>query len=44
MRATCRSEEERAAAQWAKRLSILGSFMALRNDVKPFDDVRVRRA
>src|SRR4029453_2394886 len=30
--------------QWAKRLSILGSFMALRNDVKPFDDVRVRRA
>ena len=29
---------------FAKRLSILGSFMALRNDVKPFDDVRVRRA
>ena len=30
--------------QWAKRLTILGSFMALRNDTKPFDDVRVRRA
>ena len=30
--------------QWAKRLSILGSFMALRNDMKPFDDLRVRRA
>jgi peptide/nickel transport system substrate-binding protein len=30
--------------QWAKRLSILGSFMAMRTDVKPFDDVRVRRA
>jgi peptide/nickel transport system substrate-binding protein len=30
--------------QFSKRLSILGSFMALRNDVKPFDDVRVRRA
>ena len=30
--------------QWNKRLSILGSFMAMRNDVKPFDDLRVRRA
>ena len=30
--------------QWSKRLTILGSFMAMRNDVKPFDDVRVRRA
>jgi peptide/nickel transport system substrate-binding protein len=30
--------------RFAKRLSILGSFMAMRNDVKPFDDVRVRRA
>ena len=30
--------------QWAKRLSILGSFMAMRTDTKPFDDVRVRRA
>jgi peptide/nickel transport system substrate-binding protein len=30
--------------QWAKRLSILGSFMAMRVDQKPFDDVRVRRA
>jgi peptide/nickel transport system substrate-binding protein len=29
---------------WSKRLTILGSFMAMRNDVKPFDDVRVRRA
>lgn len=30
--------------QFAKRLSILGSFMALRTDTKPFDDIRVRRA
>jgi peptide/nickel transport system substrate-binding protein len=30
--------------KWNKRLSILGSFMAMRNDVKPFDDLRVRRA
>jgi peptide/nickel transport system substrate-binding protein len=30
--------------QWARRLSILGSFMAMRVDQKPFDDVRVRRA
>ncbi len=30
--------------QWAKRLSILGSFMAMRVDQKPFDDIRVRRA
>ena len=30
--------------QFAKRLSILGSFMAFRTDTKPFDDVRVRRA
>ena len=30
--------------QFAKRLSILGSFMAMRTDVKPFDDIRVRRA
>ncbi|MBM3648198.1 MAG: ABC transporter substrate-binding protein [Alphaproteobacteria bacterium] len=30
--------------QFAKRLSILGSFVALRTDTKPFDDVRVRRA
>ncbi|MBV9833256.1 MAG: ABC transporter substrate-binding protein, partial [Alphaproteobacteria bacterium] len=30
--------------QWAKRLSILGSFVALRTDMKPFDDIRVRRA
>jgi peptide/nickel transport system substrate-binding protein len=30
--------------QWSKRLSILGSFVALRTDQKPFDDVRVRRA
>jgi len=29
---------------WSKRLTVLGSFMAMRNDVKPFDDVRVRRA
>lgn len=30
--------------QWARRLSILGSFMAMRVDQKPFDDIRVRRA
>ncbi|HEX2889712.1 ABC transporter substrate-binding protein [Vineibacter terrae] len=30
--------------KWAKRLSVLGSFVALRTDTKPFDDVRVRRA
>jgi peptide/nickel transport system substrate-binding protein len=30
--------------QFAKRLSIIGNFVALRTDTKPFDDVRVRRA
>ena len=30
--------------QWSRRLSILGNFVALRTDTKPFDDVRVRRA
>ena len=30
--------------QWAKGLSILGSFMAMRVDQKPFDDIRVGRA
>lgn len=30
--------------QWHKWLSVLGSFMAMREDQKPFDDVRVRRA
>jgi peptide/nickel transport system substrate-binding protein len=30
--------------QWSRRLATLGQFLALRTDVKPFDDVRVRRA
>jgi len=30
--------------KWSKRLSFLGTFVALRTDTKPFDDVRVRRA
>ncbi len=30
--------------QWSRRLSNTGSFMALRVDREPFDDVRVRRA
>ena len=30
--------------KWNKWLSVLGSFMAMREDQKPFDDVRVRRA
>ena len=30
--------------KWNKWLSVLGSFMAMRNDVKPFNDLRVRRA
>ncbi|TVS14466.1 MAG: ABC transporter substrate-binding protein [Gammaproteobacteria bacterium] len=30
--------------QWSRRLSNTGSFMALRIDREPFDDVRVRRA
>ena len=30
--------------KWNKRLSVLGSFMAMRTDTKPFDDIRVRRA
>jgi peptide/nickel transport system substrate-binding protein len=29
---------------WSKRLQTGGTFIALRNDKKPFDDVRVRRA
>jgi len=30
--------------QWSKWLSMLGQFIALRVDTKPFDDIRVRRA
>jgi peptide/nickel transport system substrate-binding protein len=30
--------------KWHKWLSVFPSFVSLRNDVKPFDDVRVRRA
>lgn len=30
--------------KWNKWLSVLGSFMAMRNDTKPFNDLRVRRA
>jgi len=30
--------------QWSKRLSTIGTFVALRTDIKPLDDVRVRRA
>ncbi len=40
-------EELRKSApqlKWSKRLAGLGSFVALRTDTKPFDDVRVRRA
>src|SRR5262249_32703077 len=32
------------ALQWNKRLALSGFFVALRNDIKPFDDMRVRRA
>jgi peptide/nickel transport system substrate-binding protein len=39
-----RAEEERAAAQVVERLSSGGSFLAMRVDQKPFDDIRVRRA
>ena len=30
--------------QWAKWLSMSGTFLSMRTDTKPFDDVRVRRA
>jgi peptide/nickel transport system substrate-binding protein len=30
--------------KWNRWLSVLGSFMAMREDQKPFDDIRVRRA
>jgi peptide/nickel transport system substrate-binding protein len=30
--------------QWARSLAVTGSFLAMRTDTKPFDDVRVRRA
>ena len=30
--------------KWNRWLSVLGSFMAMREDTKPFNDVRVRRA
>ena len=32
------------ALRWNKRLHVLGTYVALRNDVRPFDDIRVRRA
>jgi peptide/nickel transport system substrate-binding protein len=30
--------------KWAKWLSMSGTFLAMRTDTKPFDDIRVRRA
>ena len=40
-----RAEEERAAAAVDRRwLNMSGTFLAMRVDTKPFDDIRVRRA
>jgi peptide/nickel transport system substrate-binding protein len=30
--------------QWARSLNMVGTFLAMRTDTKPFDDIRVRRA
>ena len=30
--------------QWARSLSVFGTYLAMRTDQKPFDDIRVRRA
>jgi len=46
VRWTAVDELKKSAPQlkWAKRLSAAGSFLAMRTDRKPFDDIRVRRA
>jgi peptide/nickel transport system substrate-binding protein len=30
--------------KWSRTLAMVGTYMAMRTDVKPFDDIRVRRA
>ena len=37
-------KESTPELQWSRRLNTGGTFLALRNDQRPFDDVRVRRA
>jgi peptide/nickel transport system substrate-binding protein len=46
VRWTAVDELKKSAPQlkWARRLSAAGSFLAMRTDRKPFDDIRVRRA
>ena len=46
VRWTAVEELKKSAPQlkWSRRLSTLGSFLAMRVDQKPFDDIRVRRA
>jgi peptide/nickel transport system substrate-binding protein len=39
-----RAEKNAPQLQWSKGLSTLGSFLSMRVDTKPFDDIRVRRA
>jgi peptide/nickel transport system substrate-binding protein len=39
-----RAEEERAQLKWNRWLNMSGTFLAMRVDTKPFDDIRVRRA